>query len=191
MGRLVGILTDREMAVLSALPGVSNPWLLHAGPSQIGVFVEIYLSPSTATDRVRRGTLIVAGRRSTATEGSSWSLGPEPKRAYAQVVIEGRFMDQVLSPLDANRPFEVRGTPTDDDLVDIVTFIRSIPTTQYANAVGQFTVVMGNRPIRSITKLTANGAIVEIYIDDGRGQRVTLERTGSTWVALSAVEWIA
>jgi hypothetical protein len=192
MGNQMRLLTEREMAVLLALPGVNNPWLLHAWQGQIGSVVEIYLPPATVTDNLRRGTLIGAGRRSNAAEGSDWSLGRETQRTYAQVLIEGVSMDQVSSPLDVNRPFETRGTFTDDELLEIVRFIRSNPLAQTSSRGGQPAVVMGNRmPIRSVSRSSANIVVVDLYINDGQGERVTLQRQGSTWVALSASLWIA
>jgi hypothetical protein len=192
IGTQAGALTDREVAVILALPGVSNPWLFHAWQGQlVTTVVEIHLRPTTVTSTIRRGILMAASRSPMFKE-PGWSLGREEQRTYAQVLIEGVSMDQVSSPLDVNRPFETRGAFTDDELVEIVRFIRSNPLAQTSNLGGQPAVVRGNRlPIRSVARSSANNVVVELYVDDGQSELVTLQREGSMWVAISTRRRIA
>lgn len=192
IGTLAGSLTERDLAAILALPGVLTPWLIHAGRGQIGHYLEVYLPPDTATDAVRRGTFLVGGRRSTIQEGG-WGLNSgDSQRNYAQVAVVGRNMNQVVSQMDVARPFELRGTFTDAELLEIVGFIRSNPLSQISNNIGQPAMVMGSlMPIRSISGSAATTVVVDLFIDEFQGERVTLQKQGSNWKALSSLKWIA
>src|SRR5262245_16812053 len=82
-------LTEQDVAVLQrVLPSGAKPWLLNGDRLQIPdiQFIEAYLSPTTATPTLRRGTVVSVLRRITGF--SEWPVRRWTQyrsESYAQV----------------------------------------------------------------------------------------------------------
>jgi hypothetical protein len=123
-------LTDQELAALElVLPSGATPWLLDGDPTQAPGIQSIlaYLSPTTATSTLRRGTVITVTRRTLPLPLTAWAV--ERSWSYAQVAIPGRQFDKIEGDQDINRPFVVIGDFDDTELVSLVGFLRSNPPT--------------------------------------------------------------
>jgi hypothetical protein len=181
----------QNLADLEKLAG-GRAWLISASPSQFGVeFLELYLPPTTATPELRRGTVaVVENGRSVSTH------------SYAQVAIPDRAFDDIKGETDANRPFAIQdGIAFDDaELVSIVRFIRSKPTSPVTNVIGRSGIVDGALPIWSIGRITqtrpqlnetAGQIRVTLRLSDFKGIDVLLEKKEQTWVVISALQWEA
>lgn len=190
IGELGKNLTDSEAVQIAriASPTGPVPWLLYGYRGQIGDVMDVYLPPDSSTKDVRRGDLIYLSRfrgMSPATP-SSWG-GPRLER-YAQVVLAGHDFNQVQSDKDTNRPFETRGEFTDDDLIRIVTLIRT-STVSAGFAGGK---IWSDLPINSMIRQSGDNVTVWIPKDPaGEIQRVTLRRSGTEWVVADIANGIA
>jgi hypothetical protein len=185
IGTNAGLLTERDLTELLAVPGVANPWLMDARTGQIGEFVRIFLPPTSVTSNLRRGTAIVAVRNRFTPEGERWRASVE-RNAYAQVAVEGRSMDQVERLGDLAQPFFVTGSFTDDELLSIVRLIRSKPTAPLTNTLGQSGPVAGDLPINIMVRTHPGTVNVLISRNSSESQDVTLQREGSGWIVLAA-----
>src|SRR4029077_3922508 len=103
-GDLARQLTEQDVAELGrVLLSGERPWLLNGDPGQIpnAQFVEAYLSPTSTTPALRRGTVITVMRR--IAPPLAWTA--QRAESYAQVAIAWRNFDQILGDQDINRPF--------------------------------------------------------------------------------------
>ena len=179
IGDVAKQMTEQDITALeSLLPAGAKPWLL------IGVrwwveHVEAYLEPTTATPELRRGT-VVSGQLT---------------RSYAQVAIPGRSFDQIDGEQDINRPFQVIGRFTDDELVSLVRLLRSDPPTRGMHAIESW-------PILSIRRIEdaccdngrrfPDGVQVDLRETDTGGQAINLRHAPQetpAWVS-SSKDWI-
>src|SRR5579864_5324261 len=129
IGDVARQMTGQDITALElALPSGAKPWLVNGDHGQIPMvdYIEAYLSPTTTTASLRRGTMINVSRRRTPV--SEWSAART--ESYAQVAIPGRNFDQIDGDQDINRPFRVIGRFDDDELVRLVQLIRSHPPTR-------------------------------------------------------------
>jgi hypothetical protein len=129
IGDVARQMTEQDVAALeSLLPSGARPWLL------IGVRwwekrVEAYLAPTTTTPALRRGT-VVSGQLT---------------RSYAQVAIPGRSFDQIDDEQDINRPFQVIGRFSDEELVSLVQLLRSNPPTRGMHSIESWPILAISR----------------------------------------------
>lgn len=181
IGELGKSLTDSEAVQIAriASPTGPAPWLLYGYRTILGDEMAAYLPPDTSSKDVRRGNLIYLGRRpGTSTAAPSPWGGSQPGR-YAQVVLAGHDFNPAQSDQDINRPFAIQGEFTDDDLIRIVTLIRT--STVSMGSRGE--KIWNNLPIASLIRQSGDSVIVWISIVPvGAIQRVTLRRSGTEWV---------
>jgi hypothetical protein len=179
-------LTEQDVAALeSFLPSGGKPWLLNGDPPMVaGVeFIQAYMSPTTATSILRRGTVITVTRRTRPL--SAWTV--YTSESYAQVAIPGKGFDQIDGDQDINRPFRVFGILDNTELVHLVDFLRSNPPTP---RVGPGAAVQ-LWPILSIIRGVDDAVEVVLRGAANRGQTIRLRQTGQDWVIVSVRMWIA
>jgi hypothetical protein len=186
IGSNANSLSDLDIADLEKLAG-GHPWLINARKSQqsSGV-IEQYLPPVTATSELRRGKVVSVAGKAVVRED------------YAQVAIAGRAFDQIKDDTDPNRPFQVSGLD-DRELLNLVRFIRSRPSSPVSNVAGRPGLVEGALPITRIERVTEAEADrvkvgqirVTLRTGDFTGQEVVLERRGDSWAVISAMHWQA
>lgn len=191
-------------------------WLLTTARGQTGVWmVQAFSEPDAQRDNLRRGRMTaLSGALSPADRSAnnlagpkSWSIGATFE--YAQVVIPNRTFQDVRGPNDPNLPFRNSSTLTDDELVSLVTFLRTSPggpehapdrvnrdstgrpvirDARGATIVaepcspGDFPIdrVCGELPIRSIVGKDSD-VTVSISLAVMKGQIVRLGRDGTSW----------
>ncbi len=187
IGSLAQLLTPQDVTDLEQIATAGGakgaPWLLQDVSGHANT-IRMYLPAETQTAQVRRGRTIVTFRRGgeTATavfrrNGENvWNTGQEGQamEQYAQVVETGRDFNSLTGDMDIHRPFPVSGTFSDEELIGLVTFIRTGP--------GQ---VEGSWPIASLRSVDSNSVTVQIA-GRGRVQLVDLVRQGSKWTVTRA-----
>jgi len=100
------------------------------------------------------------------------------------VAIPGRPFEEILNDQDLNRPFRVTGAFQNEELVELVTFIRSNP----AVPEGQMWagVKVGKLPITSIERRPDGSVNVEWRFDPpNQGEAAVIEDRGVGWVLVS------
>ncbi len=172
-------MTEQDITALaSSLPSGAKPWLL-IGVRSWGEHIQAYLAPTVTTPELRRGT-VVSGALT---------------RSYAQVAIPGRSFDQIDGEQDINRPFQVIGRFSDEELVSLVRLLRSNPPTRGMHAIE-------SRPILSIRRIEddccdygrrfPDGVQVNLPETDTSGQTIKLRHAPQetpAWVSASK-DWI-
>ncbi len=147
---------DKASLVREALAaGGSTPWLIRIGrelPFGPSRRCEVYLPPKVQGERLRRGDCLRGGAPGRLSEKKPWVLGLHPTTyAYAQVAMPGKcFGAKMERPGTLDAPFEVRGTLSDQDLVDIVDRVRT-DQPNAAQEPGHFSMMKG-----------ANGEDIEV-----------------------------
>jgi hypothetical protein len=193
-GEVARELSDKDIAdLVQTLPAGSKPWLLigERGQIRIAQTIEAYLPPVTSTREVRRGSMIPLRRylRNGAAP-DPWTVIPNYGRggattplSYAQVSIAGRSFDQIQGDDDLNRPFMLKGNPTDADLVDVVAVLRASRAYSYPG--GGY---VAGLPILNMDWQTNNFVVVDLR-DGGilKQQRATLRKEGDVWVITQVV----
>ena len=139
--------SDIESITRAVTPYGGAPWLLtdfRSTPSVAGRQwrATAYLPPSTATDELRRGSVVyVESERTTQTapDPTTWKVSTLASaglgspgdasaiQSWAQVALPRRPFDDLASELDENLPLIIRGQITDADLVSSVRFLRTRP----------------------------------------------------------------
>jgi hypothetical protein len=131
-----------------------GPWLISAKAGQLGHMAQLYLSPETDTGAFRRGAFLTARLGLRDPSGRrSWSHEENFGGAYAQVAVEGRSLNDVQGDRDIMRPFEVTGAFDDMELVSLIRFIRSKPTSPISNQLGASKPVSGDQPVSSVGRM--------------------------------------
>lgn len=174
-------LTGQDLADLElVLPSGAKPWLFNGDPSRIpGVLsIQAYLSPTTATSTLRRGTVFTVTRRTLPL--TAWTV--ERSWSYAQVAIPGRQFDKIEGDQDINRPFFVISNFDDTELVGLVRFLRSDPPT-VGGKVSHWPILDIQREVDDSVEVRTRGAV-------GQGQVITLRQTGSGWAIIRVGMWI-
>ena len=177
-------LTDQDVAALeSVLPSGAKPWLLTGDPGQLALqCIEAYLSPTTVSSALRRGTVITVTRQTRPL--TAWTV--YTSESYAQVAIAGRDFDQIEGDQDLNRPFRVFGSFDNTELIHLVRFLRSNPPTPRTGP----DVAIRAWPILSIIREVDDSVTVRLREAAGKGQTTTLRETGQDWVIVSVGMWI-
>jgi hypothetical protein len=180
-------LTPQDIeALIPALPPGAKPWLLNADPPQISTSIEavqVYLEPSSATETLRRGSVVTVSRQ-TPPAGQAWNA--RLSEEYAQVAILGRSFGQINDDQDPNRPFRVIGKFEESELIRLVNLVRSIATPPAGSADDQLlarTVLL--LPIFSVLRRDSQTVEVNLRIASLKGQMVMLEKRGEDWVVVS------
>ena len=166
-------LTEQDIGALElVLPPGAKPWLLNGDRGQEPdiEFIQVYLSPTTATSTLRRGAVISVMRRTAPL--TEWTV--QRSESYAQVAIAGRNFDQIEGDQDINRPFRVFGRFDDTELVQFVGFLRSNPPT---SGVGPDAAVR-SWPILFINRNLDNSVAVWLRGAANKGQAITLRPAG-------------
>jgi hypothetical protein len=109
---------------------------------------------------VRRGSFVFVSR------GKLVGWQARPTQTYAQVALPGRNFEDVKSADDVNRPFTLRGNFTDDDLINIVAFVRSS--------------FDSTRPLSMIEGAGGYGKVT-VRASNSSGRWIELERDGQSW----------
>jgi hypothetical protein len=178
-------LTEVDVAALeSVLPSGVKPWLLNGDPAQVAGIqsIQAYMSPTTATSTLRRGTVITVTRQTLPL--TAWTV--YSSESYAQVAIAGRDFEQIEGDQDINRPFRVFGSFDNTELVHLVGFLRSNPPTPRTGP----DVAIRAWPILSIIRGVDDSVTVRLREAAGKGQTTTLRQTGQDWVIVSVGMWI-
>lgn len=183
-GEVARQLADADVAALEqALPQGAKPWLLDGEPVLIADVqtIDAYLPPDTVTTSLRRGPILSAMRRTAPA--TAWAVGGSA--SYAQVAIAGRNFDQIQGDDDINRPFRVFGRLDDDDLIELVKFLRSNP--RKARELG----AIKQLPIVSVTRQADDSVEVMLRSGSMQGPWIKLQQAGRGWRIVSVGAWQA
>jgi hypothetical protein len=181
-GDVARSLTSEEIAQLEQMVG-EKPWLVEGrrpiGPPSPSQTITAYFAPTTVTATLRRGAYL---RFSRDLPGPWKGIGSA--RPYVQVAIPGRPFDEIQNDQDLNHPFIVTGSFQNEELVELVTFIRSNPAVIPGEPWGGTKV--GTLPITSIVSRADGSVSVEWLFDPpNQGQTAILEKRGANWVVIS------
>ena len=183
-GDVARSLTAEDVAAIEMMVG-ERPWLIDGwrplGPATLQT-VSAYFSPTMTTSTLRRGAYLRFSRDVSPVPGP-WS-GMGSALPYVQVAIPGRPFGQIESDADQNLPFTVSGTFQDEELVRLVTYIRSNPSVVPG---GRGSGNVGTRPISSIRRQSDGTVLVDWRISTNQTLRATLERRGARWVVTQLV----
>lgn len=175
-----------------------EPWLFIGVGGQLGLsqIVRVFCEPPQKSEMVRRGSLVHISRQRPSRDSQVWNpwklLGSE---FYAQVKLEGREFGHVKDNRDNNRPFSVVGKFSDEELIELVTLVRSSPTFKppvaQTHKTPNSTQVKGTLPIWYIHR--KDDGHVEVNLLDGRsrGQTVRLTSKNGKWSILAVGMWIS
>jgi len=196
-------LTDAHIAALERLAAAAGgrPWLLVGDeaftPAPRSWFVDIYLAPNVTTDQLRRGRIqtAVSDGTSSGADRKPWRL--QDSASWAQVVVPRRAFDEIVGDRDLNRPFRVSGSFDDDEIVSLITFIRTNPKNSSPSASDQarpasiFTDVDGSWPVSRIHR--SNDGVVEVSLlrSEHDGQTVAVIRADGRWVVTRLTAWVS
>jgi hypothetical protein len=195
-------LSDADVASIAALFDRGEKLWLLVGHSQgfiQGWFVDAFLPPDLSTPALRRGpmeTVTAPAPLDVATlQHGLWSKVASAR--YAQVLAAGNDPDRLTSSRDITRPFRVVGTLSDEEIVSLVTFLRSSPkgpdrpqtaaTGRGRSESQTFATVQGSWPLVTIAKQEAVIRVLTLDSDprERTGQSISLRRDGETWIIQS------
>jgi hypothetical protein len=157
-------------------------------------FVDAYLSPDSQTTALRRGQI---------TRLSSHVVGNIPQRwlvqshgRYAQVALPGLALKAILGNSDIDRPFRVDGRFSDEELLDLVIFIRTSPRKPAIpddpDGRSHFELpdrIDGTLPMLEIRREHDS---IRILLGASRsGQSLLLQRLRRQWKINKITEWVA
>lgn len=132
-GRLGPRLTREDLAAISRTAGTpaSPPWALFGSYSQVlpaTWYVDAFLAPTVATDRIRRGPVRHLQCRPRRDDGPclEWEALPNTDD-YVQIADGPSFDGAVTIRRSSERPIQVDGNFSDEDLLSLVAYIRSKP----------------------------------------------------------------
>ena len=197
IGDVARELTPNDLAEIERLTVAAGarPWLLNGPRAQIvgRRYIEVYLTPTTTTREVRRGSVVSvadeapAGRiggRPASSQGRAWYM--TRTEAYAQVVVGGRDFDTIGGDQDINRPFRTLGEFADGELISLVGFIRSSPSgpMPMPGREPSIAVVRGDWPILSVSG-SVRFPTLRLRKSDSEFQIVQLQSGPGGWVILA------
>jgi hypothetical protein len=111
-----------------------QPWMLLTGtgmvPARDGSLswsATVRLRPFSETELVRRGDQFTASTTRRGDAPRTWVTAAGGAWFWAQVKLRGREFDDVRGESDINAPFATDGIVTDDELVSVITFLRTDP----------------------------------------------------------------
>jgi hypothetical protein len=176
---------------LAAPRAAGVPWLLVGSTGQITDrwTIHAYGPAHQTTVGVRRGILVrLSGERVSPSARRTWSL--YDSRPYAQVAIDGRLFDDVRGETDPNLPFVV-GDITDEELIEIVRFVRSTPGPGHGIDVSRHPIEAVARFRRAADTDVREGIRVSFRMANLHTRWVELERSASGWFVAQSSEMIA
>jgi len=106
----------------------SVPWLFDVSRGMLlptEWYVDAYLSADTQTATLRRGRFTKLESPVIGDIAQNWRV--VSRGAYAQVARAGDLLRVSMTDDDIDRPFRVEGRFSDEELVEIVSFVRSSP----------------------------------------------------------------
>lgn len=170
------VLSDADVQEIVQISGCgrATPWLVIVSRVQMAErqYAEVFCAADAVSARVRRGASALVTRR--IERGSVW--GPwtvQGTYRYAQVLRTGDKFSDIAGLHDQNRPLHADGTLPDEELADLVTFLRGRAATPGAGPRER----IEEWPV---TRVTSNGdGTVTAVLSNGNfeAQRVVLRRT--------------
>jgi hypothetical protein len=186
-GDIARSLTAEDIATVERMVG-TKPWLVEgrrpAGSPSKSQTIQAYFAPTTVTPNLRRGAYLTFTRELNPGPGPWEGVGSA--RPYFQVAVPGRPYEQIENDNDLNRPFTVKGNFQNDELIELVTFIRSNPEVPEGRGRGK----VGTSPISFIERLPDGSARVEWQFEPNQGQRAILEKRGANWALISVNRFV-
>ena len=172
---------------LASEPAGGPPWLLVGVSTQIGGQLSVTAAgpPAQARAEIRRGTLVrLSGSDSDSGGPRSWSV--YDSHFYAQVAIPGRAFDEIRGEDDPNLPFWVVDNFSDDELIEVVRFVRSTPPGPGGSSFG---LQVERLPIEAVSRFgrTAGtdvhaGVRVSLRVANRHSLVLELERSAGGWI---------
>jgi hypothetical protein len=182
-GEMASQLTDEELFRIQAVvPPGARPWLLNGILPQWsrGQFIQVFLTPTTSTDDLRRGTVISVERRNRRNRfqkpdaSDPWVV--ERTESYAQVAMAGRSFDDIRGERDLNLPFRVIGSFDDSEIVGSIQAMRADPAPM-------------PWPILSMTRKPDGSVEVQTLKNHSEGELIWLRKAGQEWKVSVAGAW--
>lgn len=172
-------------------------WLLVGDTSQTLPemrFIDAYLESDVSGVTVRRGRVVHLETAIMNGTAVRWRVRSEDSE-YAQVSREGNRWRGSLNDRSIERPFIVNGQFSDQELISLVSFVRSSPeperTVDRDGTIHmEFLGVDGTLPI---TVVSRDGSAVVVFLESSTrsGQTLTLTRNRGTWKLVSVTFGIA
>jgi hypothetical protein len=159
-----------------AQPG-RDVWLVAGKAPFPGLSIAVYFAAENATAELRRGPMI-RGYRLVNPPGA-WKL--DAPGHWAQVAISGRDYDVLNGEMDVNLPFQVDGDFSDEELVSLVTWIRTSAPRRSANGrgvpldVGPVLQVLNIGPLLQVSRTSKDAA--RCFVAGGNGPTQVLSVT--------------
>jgi hypothetical protein len=167
-------LSEQDIAEFQrALPD-STMWLVEGKAPFPGLSIAVYFAAEKTTAELRRGRMI-RGYRQVNPPGA-WKL--QARGNWAQVAIAGRDYNVLDGESDFNRPFQVDGEFSDEELINLVTFIRTTIAGRSRNGgVGPLNAF----PIREVTRTSKDSVRFFLAGGNGPSQGVSATQEGQGW----------
>jgi len=167
VGDLAKKLTSQEVLELDGIAAAggskTSPWLLEGPFGQLSNAIRIYLPPSTETSKLRRGLVFELMRRQSQT---AWT--PVQTVEYVQLLKAG----QDVNSIDGEQwPFIVSGRFSDEDVIEIVAFVRRSE---------------GGARLLSLGRSSDSSVTLTLTAPQGRFRVMSLQRKGSSWKVLQS-----
>jgi hypothetical protein len=192
--RLVRRLVPDDLTAIAEAARVRGgvPWALFVRYSQVLPevwYADAFLRPRVTTANMRRGRVLHL--QCSPAEGQpgclEWIPSARRKAGTNVQVADGKDFGRPLTFRSIHeRPIDVDGEISDNDLVSLVTYLRTgpAPTTK--------TLGLGrNQPIMSIRLQKDATVVVNLSRDGGSGQLATVVRVDGTWKLVNVSYWVA
>ena len=148
------------------------PWLLFAQQTQVGgsqlQIVHAYGPPTVSTPELRRGFVVFISRTFDPITGAGRGWALQSKTNYAQVALAGRDFARIEGEQDGIRPFIVRGTFSDTELIALVRLIRLNPS-------------IHELPISHVTQEADGTTVVFLHTTANSGYIAKVRWEGARW----------
>ena len=192
--RLVRRLVPEDLKAIAEAARVRGgvPWALYVQYSQVLPelwYVDAFLRPRVTTSNMRRGRVLHL--QCSPAEGRpgciEWIPVPRQKAGTYVQVADGEDFGRPLAPRSVHeRPIDVEGDISGDDLVSLVNYLRTgpAPTT---NSLG----LSRNEPIMRIRVRKDATVEVNLSSDGGSGQFATVVRANGAWKLVKVSFWVA
>jgi hypothetical protein len=193
------LLPEKDVAQITRLATVGHrtPWLMDVDRSMTlpdQWFVDAYLSADSETAALRRGRITRLGSSVVGNIAQRWRVASHGQ--YAQVARPGLDLRTMVESNDIDRPFRVNGRFSDEELLDLVIFIRTSPRkpaipddpdgTSHVEVPDR---IDGDLPLLEIKR---EHNLVRIGLGGSRsGQSVVLQRVEQRWKIKAIVYWVA
>ena len=186
--------------LLEATPKPAWLWMTRRGLAGGIWLVQAFAAPDVERENLRRGSAtMIRGEMSPADVAARNVTGPKSwvngaTVSYAQVVMPNRMFQDIRGPKDPNLPFVNSTTLTDDELVSLVTFLRTSPagpSTAPERVFRGFPLdVRGDLPIDTVG--ATDGAIyARIRLAVSKMQIVRLSHAGTNWTIIEITGFVA